>query len=71
MGLISFIKDAGEKLFGRKAQDVQTTPAKSDPGATAEADREAAGAIEQYINSLGLTVTALTVTFDAQATARS
>jgi len=30
----------------------------------AEANREAATAIENYINTLGLTVTALTVTFD-------
>jgi nucleoid-associated protein YgaU len=67
MGLISFIKDAGEKLFGRKVQDVQATPAKADPAAIAEANREAAGAIEQHINALGLTVTALTVTFDGSS----
>jgi nucleoid-associated protein YgaU len=64
MGLISFFKEAGEKLFGKKVQEVQAAPAKADPAVLAEANREAATAIENYINTLGLTVTALTVTFD-------
>jgi nucleoid-associated protein YgaU len=64
MGLISFFKEAGEKLFGKKVQEVQAAPAKADPSVVAEANREAATAIENYINTLGLTVTALTVTFD-------
>lgn len=59
MGLISFIKEAGEKLFGRKVQEAQ-----ADPARIAEANREAGGAIENYVGTLGLTVTALTVTFD-------
>ena len=63
MGLISFFKDAGEKLFGKKVQQAQGAPAAADPAALAEANREAGGAIEAHINSLGLTVTALTVTF--------
>ncbi|HQR55106.1 MAG TPA: peptidoglycan-binding protein LysM [Burkholderiaceae bacterium] len=71
MSLISFFKDAGEKLFGKKVQEVQAAPAKADPAVLAEANREAATAIENYINTLGLTVTALTVTFDgATATAK-
>lgn len=61
MGLISFIKDAGEKLFGKEAQ---AATAKADPAAIEAANRAAAGAIENYIGKLGLTVTALTVTFD-------
>ena len=64
MGLISFFKDAGEKLFGKSVQDVQAAPAKADTSAVEQANREAGGAIENYINKLGLTVTALTVTFD-------
>jgi nucleoid-associated protein YgaU len=61
MGLISFFKDAGEKLFGKKVQDA---PAATDPAVVAEANREAGTAIENHVSSLGLTVTALTVTFD-------
>jgi nucleoid-associated protein YgaU len=64
MGLISFIKDAGEKLFGKKAQAAEAAPAQADPAAAAEANRAAAGAIENYVNTFGLTVTALTITFD-------
>ena len=68
MSIISFIKEAGEKLFGKKAQ---AAPAQADPAAIAEANREAATAIENHINSMGLTVTALTVTYDgANATAK-
>ncbi len=68
MSIISFMKEAGEKLFGKKAQ---AAPAQADPAAIAEANREAATAIENYINSMGLTVTALTVTYDgANATAK-
>jgi nucleoid-associated protein YgaU len=65
MGLVSFIKEAGEKLFAKKVQDAQAAPAAADPAAIANADREAAGAIENHINQLGPTVTALTVTFDS------
>jgi nucleoid-associated protein YgaU len=65
MGLVSFFKEAGEKLFGRKVQDVQAAPAGRPPEQVEEANREAAGAIEQHIAGLGLTVTALTVTFDS------
>jgi nucleoid-associated protein YgaU len=64
MSLISFFKEAGEKLFGKKVQEVQAAPTQVDPAALAEANREAATAIENHINTLGLTVTALTVTFD-------
>ena len=67
MSIISFIKEAGEKLFGQKAQ---AASAQADPAAIAEANREAATAIEKYVNSMGLTVTGLTVTYDgAKATA--
>lgn len=68
MSIISFFKDAGEKLFGQKAQ---AAPAQADPAAIAAANREAATAIEKYISSMGLTATGLTVTYDgASATAK-
>ena len=68
MSIISFIKEAGEKLFGKKAQ---AASAPADPAAIDAANREAATAIEKYINSMGLTVTGLTVIYDgAKATAK-
>lgn len=71
MSIISFIREAGEKLFGKKAQAASSASATADPAAIAEANREAATAIEKYINSMGLTVTGLTVTYDgASATAK-
>jgi nucleoid-associated protein YgaU len=70
MSLISFFKEAGEKLFGKKAQAAQSEVATADPAAIDAANREAAEAIEKYINSMGLTATGLTVTYDgAKATA--
>lgn len=73
MSLISFVKDAGEKLFGRGNAQAAMTQAKSDPGnsAKAEAANAAAGdAILDYIKTQNLQGTGLTVTFDgASATA--
>jgi nucleoid-associated protein YgaU len=66
MGLLSFLKEAGEKLFGKDVQAAekaaQASP--SDSARRDEANRLAAGAIEAYIGKLNLPVTALTVTFD-------
>jgi nucleoid-associated protein YgaU len=59
MGLISFIREAGEKLFGKEVKAAETDPAKA-----AEANRAAATAIESHIGGFNLPVTALTVTFD-------
>lgn len=59
MGLVSFIREAGEKLFGKEVK-----AAEADPSRAAEANRAAATAIETHIGGLGLSVTALTVTFD-------
>jgi nucleoid-associated protein YgaU len=62
MGMLSFLKEAGEKLFGKGAAQAQT------PGVTPEqvkASNDAAGdAILDYINRQGLKATGLTVTFD-------
>ena len=73
MSLISFIKEAGEKLFGRGQAQAALTEAKADPAneAKAAAANAAAGdAILDYIKSQNLSATGLTVTFDgATATA--
>jgi nucleoid-associated protein YgaU len=67
MGLIDFVKDAGEKLFGRgKAQatmqEAQANP--SDPAKIEAANAAAGDAILEYIKSQNLSATGLTVTFD-------
>jgi nucleoid-associated protein YgaU len=70
MGLFSFIKDAGEKLFGsakpeEAAQQAQAAPSDSDLQArAAEANRLAGQAIEQYIVAQGLSVQDLVVAFE-------
>jgi nucleoid-associated protein YgaU len=69
MGLISFIKEAGEKLFGKNVKAAEAPSA--DPAAKANADREAATAIENHLAKFNFAVTALTVTFDtASGTAK-
>jgi nucleoid-associated protein YgaU len=66
MGLIAFIKEAGERLLGKSVSAAAADPSKSE-----SANREAATAIENHIAKFNLTVTALTVTFDgASGTAR-
>jgi nucleoid-associated protein YgaU len=73
MGLIDFVKDAGEKLFGAgKAkvamQEVAAAPA--DTAKIAAANSAAGDAILDYIKAQNLSATGLTVTFDgATATA--
>jgi nucleoid-associated protein YgaU len=63
MGIISFIKEAGERLLGKPAA-AATTAATNDAEKTAAANRDAATAIENHIAKFNFTVTALTVTFD-------
>ena len=58
MGLLSFIKDAGEKLFGRG----EAQAAGADPAA---ANNAAARAIENYIASMKLGADGLQVDIDA------
>ena len=67
MGLMSFIKDAGEKLFGigqaKAAQEaVKAAPT---PENVAAMSATAGEAIEKYINTQGLAVSALDIKFDA------
>lgn len=64
MGLISFFKEAGEKLFGKEVKAAEAPTASAED--VANANRAAGTAIENYINKLNLTVTALTVTFDGK-----
>ena len=67
MGLIDFVRDAGEKLFGRGRAEAAMKEAKSEPGndTKMKAANDAAGeAILAYIKSQNLSATGLTVTFD-------
>ena len=67
MSLISFVKEAGEKLFGRGKAQATMNEVKSDPAnaAKVEAANAAAGdAILDYIKTQNLSATGLTVTFD-------
>jgi nucleoid-associated protein YgaU len=57
MGLFSFIKEAGEKLFGRGTAQAATT----DP---AMANASAGQAIKDYIAAMNLSATDLAVAFD-------
>lgn len=61
MGLFSFIKEAGEKLFGGEAKA-------ADPAASGNAEAanaKAAEAIKKYITTLNLAPADLAVSFDA------
>ena len=67
MGIVSFFKEAGEKLFGRKEAAAATAPAAAGatPAASSEQANETAGqAIEAYIASQGLAADGLDVKFD-------
>ena len=64
MSLIDFVKDAGEKLFGRGQAQAAMTEVKADPNneAKVQAANAAAGdAILDYIKSQNLSATGLTV----------
>jgi nucleoid-associated protein YgaU len=67
MGLLSFIKEAGEKLFHKGEAQAAMTAAQADPASVEKSKvaNDAAGdAILTYINAQGLKATGLTVTFD-------
>lgn len=65
MGLISFIKEAGEKLFGRgEAHAAQEAVKQAPSPENIKRLNDAAGdAIKSYIDTMGLSATGLTVTF--------
>ncbi|HKU87860.1 MAG TPA: peptidoglycan-binding protein LysM, partial [Casimicrobiaceae bacterium] len=67
MGLIDFVKDAGEKLFGRGQAQAAVKEAAAEPSnqAKVQAANAAAGdAILEYVKSQNLSATGLTVTYD-------
>ena len=65
MGLFSFIKEAGEKLFGGKEAHAAPVTAAAPAAATpAELNAKAAKAIEAYITAQNLGVSALQVAYD-------
>ena len=63
MGLFSFIKDAGEKLFGGKEVQAATPTAAAAPS-PADLNAKAAKAIETYITAQNLGASALQVAYD-------
>lgn len=65
MSIVSFIKDAGEKLFGRKEAPAAATPDAASLQAQSDAaNQTAATAITSYIVTQGLNVDGLDVAFD-------
>ena len=67
MGLFSFIKEAGEKLFGGKEVEAAVTQAAGNPAAKPSLDalnQQAARAIETYIASQKLGVEGVSVEYD-------
>ena len=63
MGLFSFIKEAGEKLFGGKEAQAATAAAPAIASQD-ELNAKAAAAIEGYVNTQNLGVSDLKVSFD-------
>ena len=70
MGIMSFFKEAGEKLFGHKDTEAAAQQAQARPddatlqAAAAAANQKAARAIEAYIATQSLGADGLQVTFD-------
>lgn len=69
MGLLSFFKDAGEKLFGKGQAQAAQQAASSDPSPEkiAAANAAASKAIEDYIRAMSLDATGLLVDFDSKS----
>ena len=67
MGMIDFVKEAGEKLFGRGKAQAAVKEAEAEPSNAAKvqaANAAAADAILEYVKSQHLSATGLTVTYD-------
>src|ERR1043165_2822148 len=74
MSLISFMKEAGEKLFNTGAAKTAQQQAEADPNNAAKvkaANDAAADAILNYIKTQNLSATGLTVTFDGATASAS
>lgn len=67
MGMFSFIKDAGEKLFGKGEAKAAEEVAKADPSPVnlEAANKAAADAIADYVGAFGFEVDNLQIAFDA------
>ena len=64
MGLMSFIKEAGEKLFGKGDAHAAQKAAEADPNKTVAANQAASDSIVDYIRSMNLDAEGLSVAFD-------
>ncbi len=64
MGMISFLKEAGEKLFGKKPEIAAAAAEPSSQEKLAAANAVAAQAIGDYIRTQSLPADDLTITFD-------
>jgi nucleoid-associated protein YgaU len=65
--MIDFVKEAGEKLFGRGRAQAAVKEAEAEPSNAAKvqaANAAAADAILEYVKSQHLSATGLTVTYD-------
>src|SRR5690606_25416840 len=63
MGLMSFIKEAGEKLFGRGEAQAKEA---ADPNATVRVNQAAADSIVDYIRSMNLDAEGLSIAYDGE-----
>jgi nucleoid-associated protein YgaU len=63
MGMISFIKEAGEKLFGHKPEIAAAVAEPSSEEKAAAANVAASSAIGDYIQAQGLSTDGLAITF--------
>ena len=74
MGMLDFIKNAGEKLFGKGHAQTAMAEVQADPANEAKkaaANSAAGDAILDYIKAQNLSATGLTVTFDGATSAVS
>ncbi len=64
MGLVSFFKEAGEKLFGKKPEVAAATAEPTNADKVASANTAASEAIKTYLTSQSLPTDGLDITFD-------
>lgn len=64
MGMISFFKEAGQKLFGSKPEVAAAVAEPSNVEKLATANAAASGAIRDYINTQGLPGNDLNISFN-------